>query len=117
MAKSRFTLTLERGWEGRVFRSSGTRSLVARHTSKLAASAIKEAPRRSATKRSWNAIKRNISAVVAEDLQGWYGNVLLEDDERVRHTLLQERGWRDPKGRRHPGRRFLKRALEKARIE
>ncbi|MEV0445285.1 hypothetical protein AB0I84_07540 [Streptomyces spectabilis] len=112
-----FKLVLHRGWEHAIFSSTQTRDAVALHTAQIAADAIKSAPRRSATKNNWNQIKKHIEAHVELDAQGWHGNVTIEENHRVRHAMLQERGWRDPKGRRHPGRRYLKGALLRARVD
>jgi hypothetical protein len=114
---TRFTLRLDGGWESEFLRSEAARDLVEFHTADVAALVIKEAPRASATKDNWNRIKANVEAALADAPGGWYGNVVLEDDDRVRHALLQEFGYRDPAGHRHPGRLYLKRALERARIE
>ncbi|MDQ8703313.1 hypothetical protein RCO28_12555 [Streptomyces sp. LHD-70] len=114
---SEFKLVMHRNWEYVVFHSTGTRDLVAMHSAKIAADAIKEAPRASATKGNWNQIKKHIEAHVEADVWGWRGNVTIEDNPKVRHAMLQERGWTDRRGRRHPGRRFLKAALLKARVE
>lgn len=109
------SLRMEPGWEAAVFRQQPMRNTVARTTARIAQFARAEAP---ATRKSnWNKIRRNITAQLALDAAGWYGNVVIEDNERVRHAMLQDRGWTDRKGRRHPGRRYLKRALMKARVE
>ncbi|MES9589966.1 hypothetical protein ABWK57_14055 [Streptomyces sp. NPDC094045] len=112
-----FKLVMHRNWEYVIFHSAESREAVAFHTAKIAASAIKNAPRASATKSNWNQIKKHIEAHADADMWGWRGNVTIEDHPEVRHAMLQERGWKDPKGRRHPGRRYLKEALLKARIE
>lgn len=109
-------LVLHRGWEYAAFRSTETRDALAWHAGKLAGAAIKAAPRRSA-RDHWNSTKRNITAHIDVDAWGWYANVTIEDDPRVRHTMLQERGWTDRAGGRHAGRHFLKEALARARVE
>ncbi|MCY0962738.1 hypothetical protein [Streptomyces sp. H27-H5] len=115
---TRTKLTIHRGWEEVMFRSTATKALVALHTSKIAAEAIKGAPRRKNSGGTpWNGIKNNIEAYVQNSLEGWYGNVVVERNPRVRHAMLQDQGFRDRSGRRHPGRRFLKAALLKSRIE
>ena len=107
------SLRMEPGWDNRIFRDTEMRNTVARTTARVAELAIAEAP---ATKKpNWNKIKKNITADVAVDAAGWYGNVVIEDDKRVRHAMLQNEGWTDRKSRRHPGRFYLKRALMKAR--
>ncbi|MGW3232468.1 hypothetical protein [Kitasatospora sp. NPDC001095] len=114
---TRFTLRMDRNWEREVLSLPQAREIVELHTADVAALAIKEAPRASATRGNWNSIKKNIEAMVTLYQSGWYGQVVIEFDHDVRHAMLQERGWRDRRGRRHPGRFFLKTALEKARIE
>ncbi|QNJ42024.1 hypothetical protein [Streptomyces buecherae] len=49
--------------------------------------------------------------------EGWHGIVSVEPNPRARHALLQEDGFTDRSGREHPGRRFLKEALYKMRID
>ncbi|MFD4904997.1 hypothetical protein [Kitasatospora purpeofusca] len=108
---------MNRAWEKEILSLPQARELVELHTADVAALAIKESPRASATRGNWNSIKKHIEAMVTFYDQGWYGQVVVEFDREVRHTMLQERGWRDLKGRRHPGRFFLKEALAKARVE
>ncbi|MFD8594555.1 hypothetical protein ACFV1L_06100 [Kitasatospora sp. NPDC059646] len=108
---------MHRAWEDELLSSPEARQLVELHTADVAQLAIKEAPKAS-HKRNWNSIKNNISAMVTlYDRGGWYGQVVIEADHDVRHAMLQEEGWRDRHGRRHPGRLYLKAALERARIE
>ncbi|MFI9202629.1 hypothetical protein [Streptomyces sp. NPDC053048] len=115
---ARTKVVFKRGWENLLFRSTETKALVALHTSKLAAEAIKGAPRRTnASRTPWNASKKNIEAFVQNSLEGWYGNVVVERNPRVRHAMLQDQGFTDPAGRRHPGRRYLKAALLRMRVE
>ncbi|MEU5382672.1 hypothetical protein [Kitasatospora cineracea] len=104
-----------KGWEDELLSSPEARELVELHTADIAALAIKEAPKAS-HKADWTATKRNIEAMVTLYDQ-WYGQVVIEAEPDVRHAMLQERGWRDRHGRRHPGRFYLKAALERARIE
>jgi len=92
-------------------------ALVAETTEKIRINAVAKSPRSRTTKTNWNQIRKNISAFVERDERGHYGNVTIELNDRVRHALLQERGWTDRGGRRHPGRKYLKEALMKARIE
>lgn len=94
------------------------RDLVELHTVKLTEAATAAAPRpKRPTKEHWNAISHHIRPRLALDRYGWYGLLLVEEDRRMRHAMLQERGWKDRKGRRYPGHWYLKRALEKERIE
>lgn len=114
---SKFTLRLDKNWEKEFLGGEDTRALVEETTAEVTAAAIKNAPRASATKNNWNSIKNNIDAFVDEDGQGWYGNVILEADSHVRHAVRQELGWKDRAGHRHPGRAYLKKALEQSRLE
>jgi hypothetical protein len=91
-------------------------ALVAEVTGELRNMAVRDAPRAKNTKTNWNQIKKNISAHVEKDARGYYGNVTIENNEKVRHALLQERGWTDKGGRRHPGKRYLRGVLLKARL-
>jgi len=109
-----FTLRMERNWDGQVFRSDDTRDACAAKAVKIAETALKQAPKGShkAQANHWNAIKNNISVNVELDEWGWRANVNVEENPRVRHAMLQERGWHEARSRRwHPGRRFLKQAL------
>jgi hypothetical protein len=117
MREGEFKLVMHRGWENEVLSTLETGALVAEVTGEIRNFAVRDAPRAKNTKTNWNQIKKNISAFVEKDVKGYYGNVTIELNDRVRHALLQERGWTDKGGRRHPGRRYLKGALLKARIE
>lgn len=100
-----------------MFRSTAAKELVAYTTGRLAAEAIKAAPRRRGSgAQSWTSIKNNIEAYVQNSPEGWYGNVVIERNPRVRHAMLQDQGFTDRSGRRHPGRRFLKAALLRMRV-
>ncbi|MEU6704727.1 hypothetical protein [Streptomyces wuyuanensis] len=112
---SRFVI--HNGWENTAFRSTEMKTLVAGITAELAALSIKDAPRRPGRGDPWNSIKNNIEAYVQNSLEGWYGNVVIERHPRVRHAMLQDQGFTDRAGRRHPGRRFLKKALLKMRVK
>lgn len=117
MSEGKFTLRMEPGWEYKMFSTLECGALVAEVTGEIRDAAIRDAPRSRTTKTNWNQIKKNISAFVEKDARGYYGNVTIELNDRVRHALLQEYGWRDRRGRRHPGRKYLKEALLKARME
>ncbi|MFF5371341.1 hypothetical protein [Streptomyces afghaniensis] len=93
------------------------RDLVAERTGELLHRAVTDAPRRGHSPLPWNAIKKNLEAYVRLDAHGWFGNVVIEDDPQVRHAMLQERGFTSPRGRRVKGRRYLKGALLKMRVE
>ncbi|MFE0773911.1 hypothetical protein [Streptomyces sp. NPDC058861] len=114
MTKADFSFS--RDWERLVFRQPGVRDLVTVHASRIAATAIRSAPRRKTTKVYWNQVKKHIEVTAAADVYGWRANVTIEDDPRVRHAMLQERGF-TARGRRVAGRRFIKDALLKARVE
>lgn len=115
-AEGEFKLTMRRGWEYEMFRTLEAGALVAEVTGELRNEAVKDAPRRRSPTSGWNEIKKNISAFVEKDAKGYYGNVTIELNDRVRHALLQEFGWTDKGGRRHPGKKYLKGVLLKARI-
>ncbi|MEU0912135.1 hypothetical protein [Streptomyces althioticus] len=117
MREGEFKITMHRGWENQVLSTLEAGALVAEVTGELRDMAVRDAPRARNVKTNWNQIKRNISAFVEKDVRGYYGNVILENNERVRHALLQEYGWTDKGGRRHPGKRYLREVLLKARIE
>ncbi|MFJ2187824.1 hypothetical protein ACIOJE_07630 [Kitasatospora sp. NPDC087861] len=112
---SKFTLQMTPGWEREVLSAPQAQAIVEYHTARIAELAIKAAPKAS-YRSNWNSIKRNIEALITL-YDTWYGQVVVEFDHDVRHAMLQERGYKDRKGRRHPGRYFLKEALERARIE
>lgn len=114
---SDFKITMRRGWEHDVLSTLEAGALVAEVTGELRNMAVRDAPRAKNSKTNWNQIKKNISAFVEKDMKGYYGNVSIELNDRVRHALLQERGWTDRRGRRHPGKRYLREVLLKARIE
>lgn len=116
MSEGQFKLTMHRGWEYQMFKTLECGALVAEVTGELRNEAVKEAPRRKSSKSGWNMIKKNISAFVEKDAKGYYGNVTIENNDRVRHALLQEYGWTDKRGRKHPGKRYLREVLLKARI-
>lgn len=117
MREGEFKIVMHRGWEHKMFSTLEAGALVAEVTGELRNMAVRDAPRRSNSKTNWNQIKKNISAFIEKDVRGYYGNVTIENNERVRHALLQERGWTDLGGRKHPGKRYLREALLKARIE
>lgn len=117
MSEGQFKLTMDRGWEYKMFKTLECGALVAEVTGELRDEAIKDSPRARNVKTNWNQIKKNISAFVEKDEKGYYGNVTIELNDRVRHALLQERGWTDRAGHKHPGKRYLKEVLLKARIE
>ncbi|MGW0930698.1 hypothetical protein [Streptomyces sp. NPDC002644] len=113
--------TFRKGWEYDAFKTLETGALVAESCEKIRALVVQGAPRARNAKNggatNWNQIKAkgNIAAFVDRDHKGYWGNVTIEPNRRVSHTLLQDRGWTDKKGRKHPGKRFVKEALWKSR--
>ncbi|MFD7257170.1 hypothetical protein [Streptomyces sp. NPDC059874] len=115
---ARTKLVIHRDWQRQVFTGPEVRDAVRLAVKRIDAYAKGDAPRRGVgTRTSWNSIREQIDAVVNMDRDGWYGGIVIEANPRARHAMLQERGFTDPAGRRHPGRRFLKSALLKARVE
>ncbi|MBT2609883.1 hypothetical protein J7I97_16785 [Streptomyces sp. ISL-87] len=90
---------------------------MAERTGELLHRAITDAPRRGHNAVPWNAIKKHLEAYVQLSSDGWYGNVVIEEHPRVRHAMLQETGFTSPKGRKIRGRRYLKGALLKMRVQ
>jgi hypothetical protein len=113
---SRAKVTFRRNWERDLFTSPGTKELLDLAAKRIEAYAKGDAPRRSGSRTSWNSIREQIGSVTAMDRDGWYAGVYTEANDRVRHAMLIERGFTDRSGRRHPGRRWLKGALLKARV-
>ncbi|MFD8088968.1 hypothetical protein [Streptomyces malaysiensis] len=111
----KFTLRMKRGWEEHFLVNDEVRDLVAARTEDIAVFGRALAPR-ARGKKHWNTIPPQIETFVTM-YDHWYGQVVIEPDGNVRHSMLQERGWTDRAGRRHAGRYYLKRALERARIE
>jgi hypothetical protein len=112
-----FKMTWDKGFENRMLSTLEAGALVAEVTGEIRDMAIRDAPRSRTTRTNWNQIKKNISAFVEKDVKGYYGNVTIEDNDRVRHALLQNYGWTDRKGRKHPGKKFLQEVLLKARVD
>lgn len=110
-------ITFTPGWEDRMFCTLECGALVAEVAERIRIAVIREAPRASNVKTNWNQIKKNISASVERDARGYYGEVTIEENDRVRHALLQDRGWTDRAGRHHAGRQYMKAALLKERLE
>lgn len=110
-------MTFDKGWEHKMFSTLEAGALVAEVTEKIRGYVVREAPRSRTTKTNWNQIKKATNAFVERDVQGYYGNVTIELNDRIRHAFLQDRGWTDRRGRRHPGKHYLLEALLKAREE
>lgn len=105
-----------RGWEYDAFKTLECGALVAETCEELRQGIIRDAPRHKKASSSWNMVKKNISAYVERDAKGYYGNLIIENNPRVRHALLQEFGYHDRGGRKHPGLKYMKEALLKARM-
>lgn len=110
------------GWEKEIYKLPGTRNLLQLAVKRVEAYAKGDAPRRknagsrTGRRTSWTSIRENIGSAVHMDAGGWFGGVFVEADRRVRHSMLIHEGFKDRAGRRHPGRRYLKGALMKARV-
>ncbi|MGW4446452.1 hypothetical protein [Streptomyces sp. NPDC004682] len=117
MSEARVKVTFRKNWERELYSSFETKELLDLAAKRIEAYAKGDAPRRFASRPSWNSIRNQIESVTAMDRDGWYAGVITEADERARHAMLLEKGFHDRSGRRHPGRRWLKGALLKARIE
>ncbi|WP_435270924.1 hypothetical protein [Streptomyces sp. 1222.5] len=115
--KGGFTFETNAGFETTLMHSGPVKELVAAKTSELAAKMIKAAPLGPHQHTDEFAIKKNITPYVEQVGKEWVGYVVIEENERARHAMLQERGYRDPAGRRHKGRFFLKSVLEKERVD
>ncbi|MEV3860715.1 hypothetical protein AB0J38_41200 [Streptomyces sp. NPDC050095] len=87
-----------------------------REVALLAGEMIKNAPRGPHVMTDAFSIKKNITPYVERIDREWVGFVVIEENERARHAMLQEEGYRDRAGRRHAGRFYLKKALEKGRL-
>lgn len=110
-----FTFDTDTGWESLFMTSPGVRREVARTTAKLAGDIIKAAPRGPHVTTDEYSIKKNVHANVEEVDGEWVGFITIEENPRARHAMLQERGYRDPSGRRHRGLFYLKKVLERNR--
>lgn len=115
--KGGFTFATDQGFETKLMKSGGVRALVAAETAELAGKMVKAAPRGPHVTTDEFSIKKNITPYVEAVGHEWVGYIVIEENERARHAMLQERGYRDPAGRRHKGRFFLKKVLESERME
>ncbi|MGW0583372.1 hypothetical protein ACWD25_47390 [Streptomyces sp. NPDC002920] len=116
-ANYRTKFVLHRGWQREVYSSHGTREALQLAVKRIDAYAKGDAPRRTSNRTAWNSIRNQIGSAVAMDRDGWYGGVFTEANPGARHAMLQERGFTSPRGRKIAGRRWLKGALLKARID
>lgn len=115
--KGGFTFETNEGFESEVLRSGEVKALVEAQTAEIAGNMIKAAPYGPHVRTDAYSIKKNIHPYVEQVGDEWVGYIAIEENERARHAMLQERGYRDPSGRRHHGRFFLKKTLEKERID
>lgn len=104
------------GFESQIMRSAGVRAVVEAQTAELAGKMVKAAPRGPHVTTDAYSIKKNIHPYVDTVGNEWVGYIVIEENPDARHAMLQERGYRDPAGRRHRGRFFLKNVLEKERL-
>lgn len=111
--KGGFTFETDSGFESMILRSGEVHALVAAQTAELAGKMVKAAPRGPHVTTDEYSIKKNITPMVESVGDEWVGYIVVEENERARHAMLQERGYRDPSGRRHKGRFFLKKVLER----
>ncbi|MFI0553420.1 hypothetical protein [Streptomyces scabiei] len=116
-SKGGFTFETDKGFETLLMQEGPVRELVALKTAELAAEMIKAAPLGPHVHTDEFSIKKNITPYVEEVGGDWVGFIVIEENERARHAMLQERGYRDPSGHRHKGRFFFKKVLERGRIE
>ncbi|MGV9693331.1 hypothetical protein ACWDUX_29975 [Streptomyces sp. NPDC003444] len=111
-----FTFDTEHGWEALFMLSEPVYELIARETGLLAGEIVKEAPRGPHVTTDEYAVKKNIHPVV-ETIDGtWVGYITVEENPKARHAMLQEHGYRSRDGRRHAGRRYIQRVLERNRV-
>ncbi|MEU8948777.1 hypothetical protein [Streptomyces sp. NPDC048489] len=108
---------MNEGFESQVLHSHGVKALVEFKIAEIAAKLIKEAPRGPHRFTDRYSIKKNIEAFIDEVGDEWVGYIVIEEDPHARHAMLQERGYRDPSGRRHRGRFFIKKVLEREGME
>ncbi|MVO87420.1 hypothetical protein GPA10_22315 [Streptomyces sp. p1417] len=112
-----FTFETDMGFESKVLLSNSVRALLVAQVSEMAGDMVKAAPRGPHVKTDAYSIKKNIHPYVERVGDEWVGYVVVEENEKARHAMLQERGYRDPAGRRHAGRLYLRTALQKGRAE
>ncbi|MER6382090.1 hypothetical protein ACWDBD_38900 [Streptomyces sp. NPDC001118] len=113
----RFTFATDAGFETKFMHSGPIKAVVAAKTSELAGEMVKAAPRGPHVTTDEFSIKKNITPYVEEVGDEWVGYIVIEENGRARHAMLQEEGYRDPAGHRHEGRFFLKGVLEKERTD
>ncbi|MEV0472327.1 hypothetical protein [Streptomyces prunicolor] len=112
----RFTFETDGGFETKFMHSGEVEALVTAQTAELAGKMVKAAPRGPHVTTDEFSIKKNITPYVEQVGHEWVGYIVVEENERARHAMLQEEGYRDPAGRRHAGRFYLKKVLESERV-
>jgi hypothetical protein len=112
-----FTFETDMGFETKLMKSGEVKALVAARTGEMAGNMVKAAPRGPHVTTDAYSIKKNIHPYVEKVGEEWVGFVVIEENDKARHAMLQERGYRDPAGRRHAGRFYLRSVLQKERIE
>ncbi|MFF4557169.1 hypothetical protein [Streptomyces sp. NPDC001422] len=93
------------------------KALAESYAKKLAAGIIRQAPLGPHRYTAEYAIKNNVKPYVSKTEKGWTGFVIIEQNPKARHAILQDQGFRDPAGRRHQGLFFIKKVLERERME
>ena len=116
-SKGGFTFETNKGFETELLHSGEVKAMVVAKTSELAGKMVKAAPEGPHRFTDEYSIKKNITPYVDEVGTEWVGYVVVEENEHARHAMLQERGYRDPAGKRHKGRFFFKKVLESERVE
>ncbi|MGW5773105.1 hypothetical protein ACWEVY_28635 [Streptomyces longwoodensis] len=115
--KGGFTFETDKGFESLLMKSGKVEALVAAKTAELTAKMIKAAPRGPHVHTDEFSIKKNVHGYIDNIGSEWVGYIVVEENERARHAMLQERGYRDPAGRRHKGRFFFKKVLESEALD
>jgi hypothetical protein len=111
-----FTFETDMGFESKFMHSGEVRALVATQTSQMAGKMVKAAPRGPHVTTDAYSVKKNIHPYVEQVGDEWVGYVVVEENPEARHAMLQERGYRDPAGRRHAGRLYLRSVLQSEQI-
>jgi hypothetical protein len=112
-----FTFEPDMGFETKLMKSGEVKALVAEQTSAMAGRMVKAAPRGPHVTTDLYSIKKNIVPYIEQVGETTIGYIAIEENDRARHAMLQERGYRDPAGRRHAGRFYLRSVLQSERVE
>ena len=116
-AKGGFTFEPSQGWESLVLLGGDWKLVAEAKAVELTEKIIKAAPLGPHRTTDEYSIKKNIDAMVEEVDDQWVGYVVIEENPKARHAMLQEEGYRDRIGYRHAGRFYIKGVLEGERIE